>query len=131
MRTKGVGPRNLGISPLKAKSDPPVPGKALAQGYKDYAANKNNVRYKPDSFANREMATGGIKPDTTIESLFIGGPAAKGIVKGLAAVGRKATGLAAAGARTAKATHLGTEAAHIGEVAHKVTSPTHMKKIKR
>ena len=131
MRTKGVGPRNLGISPLKAKSDPPVPGKAFMQGGKDYTANKNNVQYNPDAFANREMATGGIKPDTTIESLFIGGPAAKGIVKGLAVGGRKLTGLAAAGARTAKATHLGTEAAHIGEVAHKVTSPAHMKKIKR
>ena len=55
MRTKGVGPRNLGVSPLKAKSDPPVPGKALVQGYRDYAANKNNTRYDPDAFANREI----------------------------------------------------------------------------
>ena len=131
MRTKGVGPRNLGISPLKAKSDPPVPGKALVQGYRDYAANKNNTRYNPDAFASREKATGGIKPDTTIESLFIGGPVAKGVVSGLAVGGRKLVGAAAAGARTARATHLGTEAAHIGEVAHKITSPAHMKKIKR
>ena len=128
MRTKGVGPRNLGISPLKAKSDPPVPGKAFMQGGKDYTANKNNVQYNPDAFANREMATGGIKLDNTIESLFIGGPAAKGIVKGLSIGGRKLVGAAAAGARTAKATHLGTEVAHIGEVAH---SAAHMRKAKK
>ena len=128
MRTKGVGPRNLGISPLKAKSDPPVPGKALVQGYRDYAANKNNTSYDPDAFASREMATGGINLDNTIESLFIGGPAAKGIVRGLSIGGRKLVGAAAAGARTAKATHLGTEVAHIGEVAH---SAAHMRKSKK
>jgi hypothetical protein len=132
MRTKGVGPRNLGTSPLKAKSDPPVPGKAFTQGAKDYKADApKRIQESSDAFDNRKKATGGIKPDTTIESLFIGGPAAKGIVKGLAVGGRKLTGLAAAGTRTAKATHLGTEAAHIGEVAHKATSPAHMKKIKR
>jgi hypothetical protein len=128
MRTKGVGPRNLGVSPLKAKSDPPVPGKALVQGYRDYAANKNNTRYNPDAFANREKATGGIKLDNTIESLFVGGPAAKGVVKGLSIGGRKLLGAAAAGARTARAAHLGTEVAHIGEVAH---SAVHMRKAKK
>ena len=128
MRTKGVGPRNLGVSPLKAKSDPPVPGKAFMQGGKDYTANKNNTRYDPDAFAGREKATGGIKLDNTIESLFVGGPAAKGIVKGLSIGGRKLVGAAAAGARTAKATHLGTEVAHIGEVAH---SAAHMRKAKK
>ena len=129
MRTKGVGPRNLGISPLKAKSDPPVPGKAFMQGAKDYKADApKRIQESSDAFDNRTKATGGIKPDTTIESLFIGGPAAKGIVKGLSIGGRKLVGAAAAGARTAKATHLGTEVAHIGEVAH---SAAHMRKAKK
>ena len=138
MRTKGVGPRNLGISPLKAKSDPPVPGKAVLDGAKAFSKAYNadapkRAQQNKDAINQRiaNKATGGIKPDTTIESLFIGGPVAKGIVKGLAVGGRKLMGLAAAGTRTAKATHLGTEVAHIGEVAHKTTSPAHMKKIKR
>ena len=115
MKRRGVGPKQLG-SPLKLK-DPP------SKKPDPYQANV-------DAFDKRmkNKATGGIKVDNTIESLFMGGALVKGIQKALGA-GAGAVGAArAAGAVGSRAAHGIGEAAHVGEVAH---SAMHMRKIKK
>ena len=114
MNRRGVGPNQLG-SPLK-KTDPP-----------SEKPDPENT-YDLDAFNNRTKATGGIKVDNTIESLFMGGALVKGIQKALGA-GAGAVGAArAAGAVGSRAAHGIGEAAHVGEVAH---SAMHMRKIKK
>jgi hypothetical protein len=128
MRTKGVGPRNLGISPLKAKSDTPVPGKALVQGFKDYKADApKRIQESRDAFDNRKKATGGIKVDNTIESFVMGGPVVKGVTRAIKGAAGAIGATRAATAVGSKVGHGVAEAAHVGELAH---SAVHMKKPK-
>jgi hypothetical protein len=130
MRTKGVGPRNLGISPLKAKKNPPVPGKALTQGFKDYRADEPKRIQESSDALNKRMAnkaTGGIKVDNTIESLVMGGPVVKGVTRAIKGASAAVGATRASAAVGSKVGHGIAEAAHVGEVAH---SAAHMKKPK-